>query len=373
MSQEKKFRKEQRINNRQLVLLAVIVFLMVIITIISLIYIRKQAEKVQRAPQSYMEYRRHYAFITESFEDTFWSEVYQEARQFGEEEEIYLEWMGMDLAIDYSKEELLKIAIASGVDGIILEGDESEAVRKLVNKAEEEGIPVITVMTDSAASRRQSFVGIGGYNLGREYGRQIVRLATTETKKALVFVDDEAESDGQDSVLYGIKETLANEGNHLSIDIETVNIGEDTPFDEEALTYTILDGEENFTSAFLNEEDMVIRYTLQSREELPEILICLNEKDTVSAYQTVMDCELVGKVYILGYSVTDEILNAIDSRVMASTVAVDTRQMGIQSVKALDEYIENGHVDELITVYVNTVTLNNIKEYLKDVPQKHEK
>lgn len=370
MSRREKIEKELKIKNRQLVLLAVIVFLMVIITIISLIYIRKQAEKVQQVPQSHIEYKRHYAFITESFEDTFWSEVYQEARQFGEEEEIYLEWMGMDLAIDYSKEELLKIAIASGVDGIILEGDESEAVRELVNRAEEQGIPVVTVMTDSAASRRQSFVGIGGYNLGREYGRQIVRIATTETRKALIFVDDGEENDGQDSVINGIKETLANEGNHLNLDLETVNISENVLLGEDTVTYATLNGD---ADAFLNGEDMAIRYTLLKSEELPEILICLNEKDTVSVYQAVMDCDLVGKVNILGYSVTDEILNAIDSRVMASTVAVDIHQMGIQSVKALDEYIENGHVDEFITVYVNTVTLNNLKEYLKDVPQKHEK
>lgn len=370
MGQEKKTEKKQRISNRQLIILAVIVFLMILVTIVSLIYVRKQAEKVRQEPQSYMEYRRHYAFITESFEDTFWSEVYQEARQFGEEEEVYLEWMGIDLAIDYSKEELLKIAIAAGVDGIILEGDESEAVRELVNKAEEEGIPVVTVMTDSAESRRQSFVGIGGYNLGREYGRQIVRLATKETKKALVFVDDSEESGGEDSVMNGIKETLANEGNHLNLDLETVKLSEDAVIGEDTVTYVTLNGK---ADAFLNGEDMAIRYTLLKKEELPEILICLNEKDTVSVYQAVMDCNLEGKVNILGYSVTDEILNAIDSRVMASTVAVDTRQMGSQSVKALDEYIENDHVDEIITVYVNTVTLNNIKEYLKDVPQKHEK
>lgn len=334
---------KQKINNKQLIVLAVIVFLLVIMMIISLIYIRKQVDRTNQVnDEEYKEYIRHYAFITESLEDNFWSKVYDGAKEFGEDEDVYLERMGERLDINYSKEELLKIAIASKVDGIILEGDGSEEIRSLIDEAVAGGIPVVTVLTDSYDSRRQSFIGIGSYNLGREYGRQIVRIATKETKEALILMDTVSEDSGQNLIFNGIKETLANEGNHLNLQLSTLAVNEDTPYSEEE----------------------AIRNIFLYQEGLPDIIICLSEKNTISAYQAVIDYNLVGQVDILGYYVTDTILNAISRNVISATIAMDTEQMGVHSVKALDEYIETGHVSDFVTMDVNTVMSNNVEEYL---------
>lgn len=334
---------KQKINNKQLIVLAVIVFLLVIMMIISLIYIRKQVDRTnQVSDEEYKEYIRHYAFITESLEDNFWSEVYDGAEKFGEGEDVYLERMGERLDINYSKEELLKIAIASRVDGIILEGDGSKEIRALIDEAVAGGIPVVTVLTDSYDSKRQSFVGIGSYNLGREYGRQIVRIATKESKEALILMDTVSEDSGQNLIFNGIKETLANEGNHLNLQLNTLAVNEDTPYSEEE----------------------AIRNIFLYQDELPDIIICLSEKNTISAYQAVIDYNLVGQVDILGYYVTATILNAISRNVISATIAVDTEQMGVHSVKALDEYIETGHVSDFVTMDVNTVMSNNVEEYL---------
>lgn len=339
----------QKINNRQLVVLAIIVFLLVIMMIASLIYIRKQADETNQIDvEQYKEYIRHYAFITDSMEDNFWNEVYDGAAQFSDTRGVYLERMGEGLDTNYSKAELLKIAIAAGVDGIILEGDESGEIRNLIDEAVKKEIPVVTVLTDSNDSGRQSFVGIGNYNLGREYGRQIVRVATKETKEVLILMDTVAEDSGQNLVFNGIRETLANEGNHLNLELKTLAMNGDTPYSEE----------EAIRSLFLY------------RETLPDIIICLNEKNTISAYQAVIDYNLVGKVDILGYYVTDTILKAISRKVISSTIAVDTGQMGMDSVKALDEYIETGYVSDFVTLDVSTVMANNVEEYMHDAAKK---
>lgn len=343
---------KQKIDNRQLVILAVIVFLLVVMMIISLIYIRKQVDRTNQVKiEEYKEYIRHYAFITDSLEDNFWNEVYDGAKVFGDNENVYLERFGEELDINYSKAELLKIAIAAKVDGIILEGDGSGEIYSLVDEAVDAGIPVVTVLTDCYDSKRQSFVGIGSYNLGREYGRQIVRIATKETKEVLILMDAVAEDSGQNIIFNGIKETLANEGNHLSLALNTLAVSEDTPFSEEE----------------------VIRDIFLYQEELPDIIICLSEKNTISAYQAVIDYNLVGKVDILGYYVTDTILNAISRNVISATIAVDTGQMGINSVKALDEYIETGHVSDFVTMDVNTVMLSNVEEYMHNAAEKDNK
>ena len=54
-------------------------------------------------------------------------------------------------------------------DGCVIgdqQGDEAAA----------EGIPVVTLYSDNTKSKRCSYVGIGSYNLGREYGRQVLQI-----------------------------------------------------------------------------------------------------------------------------------------------------------------------------------------------------
>lgn len=52
---------------------------------------------------------------------------------------------------------------------------------------------------------------------------------------------------------------------------------------------------------------------------------------------------------------------------------VDYEQMGIYCVEALDEYIEIEHVNDFVTMDVNTVTKNNVARYLKDAEKQNEK
>lgn len=348
MKQEKRFENDRKMNRRQLLMFAGSVLTMAVLTAVSLFYVRRQITGTQDVSmESYEQFDRHYAFITNSVEDNFRSEIYEGARQFAEEEKIYLEWFGDGLAIDYTKEELLKMAIAASVDGIILEGDGSKETQEMINVATESGIPVVTVMTDSYDSTRQSFVGIGSHNLGREYGRQIVKIANKETQRALILMNASAEDSSQNIVFTGIKDTLTDEGNHLNLELDTLAISGDSPFSEE----------EAIRNIFLNKDD------------LPDIIICMNEDDTISAYQAAVDYNLVGEVGILGYSVNDTILNAINRNVIAATCVVDYEQMGIYCVKALDEYIETGHVNDFVTMDVNTVNKNNVARYLKDAEE----
>lgn len=351
MKREKKRKEPYKINHRQLAIFAVIILAMAVLTILSLAYVGNwvgYGRKINAEP--YETFERHYAFIADSEENIFWEKVYEEAKAYAKEENVYLEWEGSGITADYSKTELLRIAVASQVDGIILEGDGSAEIQEAIDKAVDQGIPVVTVMTDSYDSKRQSFIGIGNHNLGREYGRQIIRVANKNTKDALILMDTSMESSGKNLVYNGIRETLDNEGNHLGLELKTMVLNQDSPFGKE----------EAIREIFLN------------KEKLPEIIICLNEKDTISTYQAAVDYNLVGEIKILGYSDADTILNGISRNVIAATIAVDAKQVGDYCVKALDEYIETGHVNDFFTMDVDAVTPNNVKGRLKDAVEKDE-
>ena len=119
------------------------------------------------------EYEKYYVMITDDNKSDFWKSVYRGAFAAAKEDNIYIDLLGENFSTKYRTEELMKIATASRVDGIILYANESNEMTKLIDEAVEEGIPVVTLYGDNTRSKRLSYVGIGGYAMGREYAKQI--------------------------------------------------------------------------------------------------------------------------------------------------------------------------------------------------------
>ena len=285
-------------------------------------------------------------------------------------ENVYVDWLGDDLFQGYSVEEQMQIAIASGVDGIIVTANENTEMTELVNKAAEENIPVVTLYGDNTQSARCSFVGIGSYNLGHEYGRlalQIIReklagqgvgLVSVQGNETIfeqvkvgsrerpvrvaVLVNAYAQGLDQYILCSGIQETIEQErGENLEIELELISVDD--------------------TNAFSVEES--IRDTFMERE-IPDIIICLNELHTTCVYQAVVDINKVGQVNILGYYDSDTIINAIDMNVIYATVAIDTKQMGQFCIKALQEYHELGYTSQYFTADIRLIQKEDVEEYL---------
>lgn len=124
--------------------------------------------------KDYEVYSRHYVMITGREDSDFWDRVYESAREEGRERGVYVERFGKDLAVEYSRNELLRLAMQASVDGIIVPGDEEEETVELLREVVEQGIPVVNVLQDSMGSIRQCFVGNNSYNLGQDYGSQIL-------------------------------------------------------------------------------------------------------------------------------------------------------------------------------------------------------
>lgn len=288
------------------------------------------------------------AMITDDTKSSFWQSVYEGAYERGLSENVYVELFGENLDADYTKEDLLKIAIASKVDGIIVTADESDEMTKLINEAVEKGIPVVTLFGDDTRSNRCSFVGIGSYNLGLEYGKKVLEIAgknsmqqRKEPMQVAVLVNSYAKDYGQNILCSGIQETVdtRSEG---KIKVNLVAVDD--------------------TNAFSVEESIRDMFM---EEQLPDVIICLNERNTNCTYQAVVDYNKVGEVHILGYYDSDMILHGIERGVVEATVAVDTKQMGNFCIQALTEYHELGYTSQYLTADVKVIDKNNVKQYLE--------
>lgn len=302
-------------NKGQWIVIGFMAFAIIVISICTVIfrsYVRGFHKVTDRE-----KYDRYYVMITEDRKSDFWQSVYRGAFERGQEENVYVDLLGEHLSQEYTRAELMRIAMSSGVDGIFVESDESDEMSQMIDEAVERGIPVVTLYGDNTHSARCSFVGVGSYNLGREYGRQVLKLASVSESTApmtvAVLVNAHALNSAQNIVCSGIQDALEQEkirGPEIELSLITV---------DDTNTFSV---EESIRDIFMN-------------EKLPDIIICLNELSTTCVYQAVVDYNCVGEVAILGYYDTDTILKAIERNVVNATISIDTEQMGAFCVDAL--------------------------------------
>lgn len=331
---------KQKYRGKRLFHRIIIYFLLTItaLTVGSVFYFRYIVEDVIREDENFICYDKHIVIIVENKQDTFWQEVYESARKAGEQHNCYIELFGEHLPIEYSKQELLKIAVDASVDGIIIAGDDSKELVQEIARAEEKGIPVVTVLSDSTQSTRECFVGINSYQLGQTLGKQIAR---NDVETVCVLMNRNEKTTSQNIIYSGISEALGKRKN-TNYQIYPTAIQDEGTFGAEETIRTI----------FLE-------------EKLPDILICLDQVSTTSACQAVVDFNKVGDVEIIGCYSSNTILQAIDKKILQATVAFDTQEMGEACVSAFTEYWEKGHVSEYKPIAVNLITKENVGEYVE--------
>lgn len=304
------------------------------------------AEIALREAGTQKKYERHYVMIAEDTRSSLWKEIYKSAAREAEESNVYLELMNSDGMQEYSLEDSLRISIASKVDGIIMQPNGSAAGRELIREAAENGIPVVAALEDDSDSERVSFVGINSYQMGTAYGEAILKMLSEDKAQAAAHPEDKVR------VLVLLSADKRDTGTSLMVSQLTSEVKKEAPDAEVSLYYVNNSG--NF------ELEEAIRDIFLNQEELPDMLVCMDEMITECAYQAVVDYNQVGNVDIIGYYESDTILDSIKKGTVAATISFSTDEIGRYSVEALNEYHLLGHVSNYFNVTLRTVDVGNV-------------
>ena len=302
----------------------------------------------------YNTYDNYYVIITDNRDTDYWQSIYEGALEEAAKSNSYVELMGNNIEDDISKEDMIRIAINSDVSGIIIEADESYRTVNLLKEADAKGIPVVTVSEDNVETKRKSFIGVSGYNLGKVYGEEIckyVREKGMPKCKVMVLIDEDLANGTQSIISTAIREQVEDEDMSKRIEITNRAINNEKEYS----------AEEEIRDIFVGQDD------------IPDVIVCLSEKNTLCVEQTVVDYTKVGEVEIFGYYTSPTIENAISKNIIRSTIVIDTKQMGRYSVAALDEYRQSGYVSELYFIDVSLVTADDVSADSEEGGQTDEK
>ena len=332
---------------------AAVCFLLMLfgVTIYTIGAFRKIAQEISsREEMATDTYSSYYALISENDDSLLWDSIYEGARKEGVENwDACVEFFGDRLVSECTVEDRMQMAIDAGVDGITLNGDGSAELDELVREARKNGIPVVTVLNDSAEDIRQCFVGVNNYNLGREYADRIWSLVweLQSSCQVQVLLNSRNEDPGKNTLLLGLRERLEKKMEQQDWEPQI------------QISATAVDGND----AFQTEE--IIRQIMVDAGSQPRILVCLSEADTRRAYQAAVDYNRVGDVRILGYYESRQVLEGIEKNIIDSTITVDGEQVGRLCVQALGEYRDTGYVNGYLPVDTCLIDRENVEEYLE--------
>ena len=275
--------------------------------------------------------RYKYDMIVDSPNSSFWQAVYDCAQEWAQKNDAILELRGSGRESDYSKLDYMNMSIAAKADGIILQYNGESGLEEAINTAVDNGIPVATVMSDAVHSKRQSFVGVSDYQLGMAYGEIVSSYVDEDTKKILILQKRDIDDMNESQIYTQISNSVQKAAGNNDIQIRGRNL----------LSTGTFETEEAVTDIF------------QQKRNIPDILVCMDEETTECARQAVLDFNLAGKVKIIGYYTSEDILAAVEKGVISVTCDVDTTQLGQYSVEALTNYIKDGRTNSYYNVDIN--------------------
>lgn len=196
-------------------------------------------------------------------------------------------------------------AIAKKPNGIVVVGFEP-SLNPIVKKAQDAGIPVVTVDADLPDSGRVAFVGTGNVNAGRMGGEKLAELIGKKGKVAIMTKPGQSNLEER---VAGYQEALSKYP-----DIEVVQIVD-------------------------TQSDPVVAATAASAllQKYPDLagIACVEAAGGSGAATAVKEAKLQGKVKIIAMDRGNDVVAAIEEGTISASVAQQTALMPYYAVQIL--------------------------------------
>jgi ribose transport system substrate-binding protein len=270
----------------------------------------------------------HFALIYPEEKSPYWDDVKTGVRKASLNSNIHMEYLSPESTDMVEQVDLLNQAVASKVDGIIVQGLNEEAFTPVINKAVEHGIPVLTIDSDAPQSKRAAYIGTDNYYAGVMAGKQIVQMAGGEGDVGIVMGNFFATNQRQR--LKGIQDVLAE---HPDIRVAAVVDSKANPF-----------------SAANHAAEMV-----KSHPKL-KVIVGLSAWDGPGIGQAIKRLGKEGSVQVIAFDQLPETNAHLMDGTVDAILAEDPESMGYKAVEILLDIKEGRPVPTQVNTEVTLQT-----------------
>ncbi|MDX2030025.1 MAG: substrate-binding domain-containing protein [Blastocatellia bacterium] len=279
--------------------------------------------------------RKTIAVIPKGVSHSFWLSVKAGADAAGKDLDVNIIWKGPASETDITGQvNIVEDMINQRVDGIVLAPSQGDSLVPVVDRAQRSGIPVTIFDSGISTENYISYVSTdnrqGGAVAARRMGEKLGgkgKVAILGVKKGSVSTDEREE---------GFRDTLTKEFPGIQL-IPVIFYGEANPNKSLAAAEDILTSNPDLTGLFAS-----------------------NESSTVGAVRAVRQRNLAGKVTLVGFDATEDLVNNVKEGTIDSLVIQDPHKMGYQGVRTIIDKLAGKTPERRIDTGVKLLTKENL-------------
>lgn len=280
------------------------------------------------------DFEHHFVIIGKEIARKNWNDIYNGAKNSANENSIALEFLVNESVNDKKEIEFFDMAIDAKVDGIIINGYDSEEMVLISEKASRNNIPVIFINDESKLSKRTSYIGVNNYIAGQ---------------MAVSLLSKYGDGKLNIGVVMEKKDTIQNDIRHESI---VVAIKDKPNFKWKSTIYSVdskIQLYNDIKNMLINNPDInaIIGTSSLHGEVIGEVLVDLN---------------LVGKITVIAFGDYPLTLRYIQNEVIDASINVDGELIGRNAIESLIKYCNNEFVEDVNYIPLEVIDITKFSK-----------
>jgi len=266
------------------------------------------------------KYHYHFVLVPEELDNEYWRLVEKGAKDAAKQYGVLLEYVGPKQANIDEHLKTIEMAAASKVDGIMTQGLSDKQFSPLIDRVVANGIPVITVDTDSEKSNRIAYIGTDNYHSGYLAGKALIH--DTKGNINVAIITGNFYANHQIQRVKGFREAVKKEKRIHIVATEESQISRIRAAEK---AYQILQNHPE-VNAFFGTSAL----------------------DAIGIANVVELKKKQNDIYIIGFDTLPETLTFIRKGVIQATVAQQPYEMGYGSVQMMVELKERKKIPSVV-------------------------
>ncbi|HKC64213.1 MAG TPA: substrate-binding domain-containing protein [Pyrinomonadaceae bacterium] len=278
--------------------------------------------------------KRTIAVIPKGVSHFFWQSVHAGAESAAKELGVEITWNGPAQETDYTgQSNIVEDAINRRVDGIVLAPTHKDALIPVVERAAREGIPVTIMDSGIGTDKYVSYVATDNRQGGAVAAERLGEKLGGKGKIAILGV--KAGSVSTDEREQGFQDTIKQK--YPGIEIVAFQYGESDRAKSLDRATDILTAHPDLNGFFAS-----------------------NESSTVGAVQAIKQKGLAGKVILVGFDSSPNLIDDLKAGAIDSLVLQNPFKMGYEAVKSMVTKLNGQEPPKRIDTGVKLLTKENI-------------
>lgn len=275
------------------------------------------------------------SFICPNVGLSYWSDVRDGLEAAADDFGVSLDFTGPSKIDTQQQIQMMEAAVANKADGIIVASLDANAFIPVINRAVEEGIPVICLDADSPDSKRSSFIGTENTVAGETLGQALADA--TDGKAKVGIITGALDSENVNQRVDGIENVLKDYPDIEVLAVESANTD-------------------------LGQATQKAQAMLQAYPDMTAML-GTTSNDMIGAAQAIAEQGKTGYILLIGFDDLDQTLELIRSGEIYGTIAQQPYNGGYLSVQYMVDLLNGKEIPERVDTGCVLVTKDNVDTY----------